>query len=49
MAEEGRKPEITFRAHGDASIWDPRTGEIKPLSGREVLIERLSAIFVVFG
>jgi hypothetical protein len=49
MAEEGRKPEITFRAQGGARLWDPRTGEIKPLSGREVRIERLSAVFVVFG
>jgi hypothetical protein len=49
MAEEGRKPEITFRAQGGASLWDPRTGEIKPFSGGEVRIERLSAVFVVFG
>ena len=49
MAEEERKPAITFRAQGGASIWDPRTGEIKPLSGGEVRIERLSALFVIFG
>jgi hypothetical protein len=49
MAEEERKPKITFRAHGAASTWDPRTGEIKPFQGREVQIDRLSAIFVVFG
>ena len=49
MAEEGRKPEITFRAHGSASVWDPRTGDIKSFSGGKLGIERLSAIFVVFG
>ena len=49
MAEEGRKPKITFRTQGRASLWDPRTGEIKPFSGGEVRVERLSAVFVVFG
>lgn len=41
--------EIKFKAAGSATIWDPRTGAIKPWKGREVRIEGLSAIFIVFG
>ncbi len=49
MAEGPCEHQIKFRATGGASIWDPRTGEIKPFNGREVRIEGLSALFVVFG
>lgn len=49
MDEGPCEHEIMFRATGSASIWDPRTGEIKPFKGREVRIEGLWAMFVVFG
>jgi hypothetical protein len=49
MDDQVREHEIEFRAGRRASIWDPRTGEISAWNGKSVKLERLSALFVVFG
>jgi hypothetical protein len=49
MATEDRELEPAFRAKGQASVWDPRTGETRPFTEKRLKIPSTSAMFVVFG
>ena len=40
---------FTFRATGKAQVWDPKTGEMKPMKGSSLTLAPRSGVFVVMS